>query len=73
MAQATTNTDFYPKAGVLTRIAARFWDTMQSISDNNPQLRRVRALQAMNDAQLAALKIKRDDIVRHVFKDVFYV
>ncbi|WGW03539.1 DUF1127 domain-containing protein [Tropicibacter oceani] len=73
MAQATTNTDFYPKAGVLTRISAWFWEAMATISENNPRLRRVRALQALSDAQLAELKIKREEIVHHVFKDVYYV
>ena len=72
MAHATTYTDVYPKAPLLTRIGGWFVDTMETIAENNPRLRRARTLQAMTDAQLAALDIKREDIVHHVFKDTYY-
>lgn len=72
MAHAITNTDFYPKAGVLTRIAAWVTFTMKNIAENNPRLRRVRRLQAMTDTQLTMLGIKRADIVHLVFRDVYY-
>ena len=72
MAQATTNTDLYPKAGVLTRLAAWVLETIEQIAENNPRLVRVRKLQAMSDAQLAALRIRREDIVHHVFRDVYF-
>lgn len=33
----------------------------------------VQFLQAKSDEDLAALGIKRDDIVHHVFKDLYYI
>ena len=36
------------------------------------RLARVERLQAKTDAELATLGIKRDQIVHHVFKDLFY-
>ncbi len=39
----------------------------------NARLNRVHALQAKSDAELAALNIKREDIVHEVFKDLYYI
>ncbi|SMY07080.1 DUF1127 domain-containing protein [Flavimaricola marinus] len=72
MAHAIPNNDFYPKVDVLSRIGNWFSATIVSIAENNPRMRRVHTLQAMSDAQLAALGIKRDDIVHLVFRDVYY-
>ena len=33
----------------------------------------VQILQAKSDEELAAMGIKRDDIVHHVFKDLYYI
>ena len=37
------------------------------------RLDRVHALRAKSDAELATLKIKREDIVHEVFRDLYYV
>ena len=72
MAHAPTFTDVYPKAGVFARVVDWLKATMEEIADSNPRLRRVRWLQDRSDAELAALNIKRDQIVHHVFRDVYY-
>lgn len=72
MAHAISTTDYYPKAHVFKHIADWVSTRMQKIGANNPRLRRVRMLQAMNDAQLSALAIERKDIVHHVFRDTYY-
>lgn len=72
MAHATTNTDYYPKDRVLARIGAWIVNLMETMAENNPRLKRARRLQAMSDAELAALNIKRDDIVRIAFGDMYY-
>ncbi|MDU8912036.1 DUF1127 domain-containing protein [Aestuariicoccus sp. MJ-SS9] len=72
MAQATTNTDLYPKEPVLSRFAAWIFAGMMKIAENNPRLRRARALQALSDAQLAELGLTRETIAHHVFRDVYY-
>ena len=33
----------------------------------------VQKLNAKTDAELAAMGLKRDDIVRHVYRDIFFV
>ncbi|WP_172291857.1 hypothetical protein [Pseudoruegeria sp. HB172150] len=33
----------------------------------------IEALNAKSDAQLAAMGLKREDIPRHVFRDIFYI
>ncbi|WP_299970618.1 hypothetical protein [uncultured Roseobacter sp.] len=42
-------------------------------SSYNARAERVQALQAKTDEELAALNIKRDEIVHHVFRDLYYV
>ncbi|KPP86672.1 MAG: protein of unknown function containing DUF1127 domain [Rhodobacteraceae bacterium HLUCCO07] len=34
---------------------------------------RIDALEARSDAELAQMGLKREDIVRHVFRDLYYV
>ncbi|MEH6831422.1 hypothetical protein [Sulfitobacter sp.] len=42
-------------------------------SEASSRVGRVEALQAKSDVELADLGIKREDIVYHVFKDLYYV
>lgn len=42
-------------------------------STANQRLNRIHALQTKSDHELAALKIKRENIVHEVFKDLYYV
>ncbi|WP_300039128.1 DUF1127 domain-containing protein [uncultured Roseobacter sp.] len=41
-------------------------------SEANRRLQTVEKLQALSDEELKALRIKRDDIIRHVFGDLYY-
>ena len=43
------------------------------MGEANPRLRRIEALQKLSDAELAERGIRREDIVRHVFHDVYYL
>ncbi|SFD93417.1 DUF1127 domain-containing protein [Roseivivax sediminis] len=52
-------------------VFGRILDAMVIIAESNPRLRRVEQLQAMSDEKLAEMGLKREDIVRHVFKDTF--
>lgn len=59
---------------VRARVGAFFSIIGQAMIANSTGQRRldqVAALQAKSDAELAAMNIKRDDIVQHVFKDLF--
>ncbi len=75
MAYAATNSSTYaaPREGALTRFfraLARALDAQQSMEARRAQILR---LNRMTDAELAQKGIKREDIARHVFSDLFYV
>ncbi|HBM60121.1 MAG TPA: DUF1127 domain-containing protein [Citreicella sp.] len=55
------------------RFFSAIGNALVAIGEANPRLRRVEALQRLSDEQLAARGLKREDIVRHVFRDVFYL
>ncbi|MFT6674519.1 MAG: hypothetical protein ACJAVM_000702 [Sulfitobacter sp.] len=42
-------------------------------SAGQQRVNRVQRLQAKSDAELATMNLKREDIVHHVFKDLYYV
>lgn len=44
-----------------------------AMSNNDARLRKVASLQAKTDEELQAMGIKRDDIVHHVFRDLYYI
>ncbi len=44
-----------------------------AIGEANDRSRKVQTLMAMSDAELAERGIKRDQIVQHVFSDVYYL
>lgn len=64
--------DVYPKAPLWARAIAWAEHALEEMGENNPRLQRVRALQAKTDAELTTLGIKRDEIVHHVFRDLYY-
>ncbi|MHA7888498.1 hypothetical protein [Roseicyclus sp.] len=58
-----------PVKGVFAALARAF----AASSGAQARYDRVRRLQALSDAELAERGIARDDIVRHVFSDIFAV
>lgn len=60
-------------APFFSRLMAGIGNTLVAIGEANPRLRRVEALQRLSDEQLAAKGLRREDIVRHVFHDVYYL
>lgn len=69
---ASTNYISTPSASFNATVSAFFsqlGEIMVLAMESNPRLRRVQALQALSDDELAARGLKRDDIVRHVFRD----
>ena len=66
--------DFHSTTGAERRgIFTRLFDGLVAIAENNHRVRRVQQLSAMSDAQLAQRGLKREDIARHVFRDVLYI
>ena len=58
-------------------VAARVWSVItgffESVLEAQGRSAAVTRLQHMNDAQLAAEGVRREDIVRYVFRDIYHV
>ncbi len=48
------------------------WSGMMWMAENNPRLREAQRLSRMSDSELAAVGLKREEIGRKVFGDMFY-
>lgn len=55
----------------------RFWSglasSMETLAKTQSRVRQMEALSNLSDDQLAQRGMKREDIARHVFRDVYYV
>lgn len=63
------NAPFAPFVRMLSGIAQGFL----SIAESNARVREVEHLNRLSDAELAHRGLRREDIVRHVFRDVLAV
>ncbi|MFD1344788.1 hypothetical protein [Litorisediminicola beolgyonensis] len=56
---------------------AEFWrnlgDVYMRYAETKARLPQIRALEAKTDAELAEMGLTRDDIPRHVFRDLWYI
>lgn len=59
----------HERRGILGRIL----DVFVKIAESNHHMRRIEYLNAMSDAELAQRGIRREEIVRHVFRDSMHV
>lgn len=73
MATLTAAHGAHAPAPFLTRMLSGIGHALVAMGEANPRLKRIDALQRMSDEQLAERGIRREDIVRHVFHDVFYI
>lgn len=46
---------------------------LTSLAETNSRVKEADRLNALSDAQLEKMGLRRQDIVRHVFRDVYYV
>ncbi|MCA0938837.1 MULTISPECIES: DUF1127 domain-containing protein [Alloyangia] len=61
------------QAPFFSRFFAAIGNGLVAMGEANPRLRKIEALQRLSDEQLAERGIRREDIARHVFQDVFYL
>lgn len=72
MAFANTN-PAAASGGFLKSLVAGLGRGLTQIAEHNTRLREVERLQRLSDDQLAARGIKREDIARHVYRDMLYI
>ena len=69
MAHITTDTTANPTQGLFSGLFS--WLT--HIAETNARVQEVERLQSLSDAELAKKGLKREDIARHVFRDILYI
>ena len=61
------------KPGFFSSLLGGLTRGMSQVVEANSRIREVERLQALSDEALAAKGIRRDDIVRHVFRDLYWL
>ncbi len=51
----------------------KFFRGLVSMAENSPRMKALNTLHAMDDKQLADMGLRREDIARHVFRDVYAI
>ncbi len=70
---STNNLAFQPiTTNPIHRFLAALGNAVTLISISNDRVRQVEALQSLSDEELAERGLRRDEIARHVFNDVFW-
>lgn len=73
MAYTATNTDFAAAHPVYARVLGALKNFGAAYVESRSRQGEIAALEALSDAELAARGIEREDIVRHVFSDTYYL
>ncbi len=58
--------------GQLGQMLVSLGDGFIKATEGSARIDRIAALRAKSDAELSAMGIKRDDIVHHVFRDLYF-
>ena len=73
MANITTNAQATNWGLGLSGLFRALGNAIVTLGEANSRVRRAEALQALTDKELAEKGLKREDIPRHVFGDIFFV
>ena len=73
MATTTTNATHSVHFNPLSALGDAVLGFFVRLAENNPRLREVERLNAMSDEQLKRIGIKREDIARYVYRDMYFV
>lgn len=68
MAVANTNI-----AGHKVSVFTALIDMLVRVMENHPHARQIERLNAMSDEDLAAKGVTRQDVIRHIFRDRYYI
>lgn len=61
------------QSGFLARLGTKIVNFIEAVQRSNSRARELERLNAMSDEALAEQGLRREDIVRHVFRDVYYL
>lgn len=67
---AVAHTDIAGRKG---SVLGAILDVLVRMMENHPQTRQIDRLNAMSDADLAARGLTRADVIRHIFRDRYYI
>lgn len=73
MANITTHAHGSTWGFSLSRVFRGIGDALITLTEANSRVRQAQALQALSDEELANRGLKRQDIARYVFSDMFYI
>ncbi len=65
--------DAAPRGNIIADFFNGMIEGLARIAENNHRLKEIERLNAMSDDALSKRGLRREDIARHVFRDVFYV
>ena len=69
---STDHSAFVPISNPFSRFFAAIGNALVMVSTSNQRVRQVEALQALSDEELKNRGLRREDIARYVFHDVFW-
>ncbi len=72
MAFITANPTQAPEP-LVSRAFSTIFRGLVSIAESSNRMKSINRLQAMDDKQLADMGLRREDIARHVFRDVYAI
>ena len=59
--------------GFFSRLGERLANAIDAAQRSNQRVRELERLSALSDEQLAEQGLRREDVVRHVFRDVYFL
>ncbi|WP_425100957.1 DUF1127 domain-containing protein [Tropicibacter sp. S64] len=62
-----------PASAPLAGLGRRILAALVMIAESNPRMREIERLTAKSDDDLEAMGLKREDIVRHVMRDMLHI
>ncbi len=69
---STEHAAFGPVSNPISRFFATIGNALVLMSTANARVRQVEQLQSLSNEQLAERGIRREDIARHVFRDLYW-
>ncbi|MFW2544149.1 DUF1127 domain-containing protein [Primorskyibacter sp. 2E107] len=73
MAHITAPYTTEPARAPFSGLGRRILNALVVLAESNPRMCEIERLTAKSDAELKAMGLKREDIVRHVMRDMLYL